>query len=354
MSGGVGGVQHQQAIVPVAHQPAQGGGGVLSYVKGSYSMLAESASARDIGTSLSTLGHGASDIYSGQYKSGAYKLLTGLVSTGASAVITVSDATSNIVGGAARGLDDAHREARNDAFDRHAPKEALAHMGGQLMYKAVQLGANTVQFGTGVLELLTYPAKATAVPTGGNPGVTQSTEQRVTSALNAFNDSPFVSNQVKTTVGHLTGLQPPNGMTQASFLAEVFSGAHVVQDGDGGALYDQLNQNPEAYNRGSSHYDNRNPLTLALGVPTNTHAMASQDSQRGIDLPNGMGHLLFGTRMNNGARESWFQIEAHGTGAREFAPHMADFFLHKASGFKQVAPFGFSGHSEKTNTELHV
>ncbi|MBV8587993.1 MAG: hypothetical protein JO308_17020, partial [Verrucomicrobia bacterium] len=95
MSGGVGGVQHQQAIVPVAHQPAQGGGGVLSYVKGSYSMLAESASARDIGTSLSTLGHGASDIYSGQYKSGAYKLLTGLVSTGASAVITVSDATSN-------------------------------------------------------------------------------------------------------------------------------------------------------------------------------------------------------------------------------------------------------------------
>ena len=185
-----------------------------------------------------------------------------------------------------------------------------------------------------------HPAKMFDVATGiKQVGVTESSAAAVRSALGAVQGDGSIPQQTKDLLNDITSLTPKKGLKESEdFTAEIFHGAHIVVN-DGGERYDSwVGQARDlgVQNRSSSHYDSNNPLH-------------SGDQQKGIDLPGGLGHLLFGTSRNpeTGEKSTWFQIEAHGTTAREMIPHLADWAVHKASGDSQVAPFGYSVHTEK-------
>ncbi|PVZ66305.1 hypothetical protein [Pelagibaculum spongiae] len=77
----------------------------------------------------------------------------------------------------------------------------------------------------------------------------------------------------------------------------------------------------------------------------------SDRSQYEVVLPN-MGCMLFGIRDSR----TWFQAERHAfsTGLLDKVAHLGDWLQHKKSGNRQVGPKGFSGFSEKLDTQLVV
>ena len=128
-----------------------------------------------------------------------------------------------------------------------------------------------------------------------------------------------------------------------SFHAVLARGGHFVVN-DNGALNDQLVQigGTSMIGRGSSHYK------------------GSGHAQHGMDLPNGLGHLLIG---KTDAGHTFFQLESHGTGGgattiqeklHDLAGHTQSYLQHIGSGsaYVQLGPQGCIEGSEKDNNHV--
>ncbi|OAI56250.1 hypothetical protein AYO49_04625 [Verrucomicrobiaceae bacterium SCGC AG-212-N21] len=332
------------------------------------SMVSESSSMRNltsgVGTTLTGVKNaikGPIDFFTGKPNTGVKEAMTGYMQIGTgllSTVTSVGTGVSDMITTPSRaflgGL-----QSRMESTSEALKSTGWEKTGNTLSWLTVPVKVTDtmmkgMQIVTGGAELLTYPEKVTNLLTGDTPiGVSESSQSRVQTSLGKLEGSWSVSEETRDMVNLLTSLKPPEGMSQDEFISEIFHGAHVVVSDDGGRTYGEIAGHSEGYDRVSSHYDNRTIIGMKLGWDTNTHPQKTTDKQKGIDLPFGLGHLLVGTRSTEGGgKETWFQIEAHGDTARESIQHGTDFVLHLSSGKSQVAPFGYSTHSEKNQVEI--
>jgi hypothetical protein len=164
------------------------------------------------------------------------------------------------------------------------------------------------------------------------------TQQGVKDALNALDGALGNGQGVTRGDDQMT-------MSQQDFHSALLKGAHFVKS-DGGTLYDQMKTLPGFAQRTSSHY------TGVQGTHPNF----------GMDLPNGMGHLLIGKTSGG---DTFFQLESHGTGGGaqslreklgDFAGHTQAYLQHIGGGssYVQVGPKGCIEASEKDNKHFTV
>jgi hypothetical protein len=125
-------------------------------------------------------------------------------------------------------------------------------------------------------------------------------------------------------------------LTSEEFHAALMLGAHFVKQ-DEGNLYNALGRVSGMKKRGSSHYKKQ------------------KAPQFGMDLPEGLGHLLVGLTTDG---NSFFQLESHGLGnaskafsdsAGEFVGHMRAYGQHAYGheSYVQIGPGGCIAASEK-------
>lgn len=159
--------------------------------------------------------------------------------------------------------------------------------------------------------------------------------------------APARTKQLEAQVAAM-GLSPAQQQTLALLekhgvsTVDLWHGSHVVFDGDGGKLYEQLKALQGAEPRTSSHYS---------GVKTQQY-----------QLTFGAAPLLFGEDQNG---NTWLQMEGHafhaqldpdhlGPELKDDALHMANYFEYLAMGkAKNIGPLGTSPHAEH-HDPLHV
>lgn len=172
-------------------------------------------------------------------------------------------------------------------------------------------------------------------------GAPQQPDAAVTSALQQLDTAFALSNQ-QTRGG--ANLQNFNAN---EFHAALLMGAHFVVP-DGGALLNALTtQGPGAQ-----------PSAASFNARTSSHY--NGQNQFGMDLPNGMGHLLVGTTANG---DTFFQLESHGLGnpnqgtmetLSEVFGHTVSYLQHigTSDDYVQIGPQGCIAGSEKDNNHV--
>lgn len=233
---------------------------------------------------------------------------------------------------------------------------ALTSMQDSLMHKVGQTSISVLNAGASlsrVYDLVSGNTSTTPDEVLGNTDKLIKIESRVREVVDENNSdaSPEIMqviNKMLSLASHVQNADSTS-LTRSQYMGAVFSGAHVVVS-DGGKLFKEWASTPGINweNRQSSHYQQaRSSSSMIDGIIKGIQdkfSPLSKHPQKGIDLPGGLGHLLIG-RTDNG--DTFFQLEAHGTSARDFLPHMMDFFLHKASGNAQVGPLGLIQMTEK-------
>ena len=127
------------------------------------------------------------------------------------------------------------------------------------------------------------------------------------------------------------------------FHAALLRGAHFVVS-DGGELFQALTETEDS----------------AAGFNARTSSHYNGQDQFGMDLPNGMGHLLVG-RTESG--DTFFQLEAHGVGnpnqstmekVTEVLGHTVSYLQHIGSdtSYVQIGPQGCIAGSEKDGNHV--
>ncbi|MDK2126084.1 hypothetical protein [Parachitinimonas caeni] len=241
------------------------------------------------------------------------------------------------------------------------------------------VGSGVVSIGTKTFEKVggsTFATLSTVVAATGH--LTRLTNYQTTTLFGGLPNSPQFDNATTQNAGGLSGIyegirtdvvntpqstrdvltrlntafgnansQERDGddinLNQQEFHAALARGCHFVVE-DGGALYTQLQQDGNgAFNaRSSSHYK------------------GSGHQQFGMDLPDGLGHLLIG-RDHNG--DTFFQLESHGTGNPNQSTlekigsvlgHTQAYFQHIGSSlsYVQIGPQGCIAGSEKDNNHV--
>ena len=114
-------------------------------------------------------------------------------------------------------------------------------------------------------------------------------------------------------------------------LVHLFKGGHFVIE-DGGKCWQEGAKMEGSKPRRSSHQ--------------------SLDSQYSFQSKL-VKECLFGTRMVNGKKCSWVQLESHATGIRNILGHFLSFIQYKLSG-KNIGPYGKSAYTEARPLSLKI
>ncbi|MEI6805668.1 MAG: hypothetical protein WCK49_04085, partial [Myxococcaceae bacterium] len=144
----------------------------------------------------------------------------------------------------------------------------------------------------------------------------------------------FYNSAQKTQAGLINRLVKRYVNMRGEQLDEIFSGAHVVVEGDKAKLYEAIKNDPrtKAYERISSH--------------------ESRDPQYGLILEEGAGTLLTGTTASG---DTWFQFEGAPWGSeaslKNNLSHAKDYVVYKATG-KNQGPFGSSHYRDANPLKL--
>lgn len=237
---------------------------------------------------------------------------------------------------------------------------AYTGMQGGMLHKTGQIAISMLDAGASLTKAYDLVAGNTATAPNavfGDATALTHIKAQVENIINGT--SPDVTHAIQTLVAKIFSLashvQAMTPMTEDQYIGAVFSGAHIVV-ADGGALFQDWTGAPGLnwQNRQSSHYQEpRQSTGIADGVlnavADKFHPLAAHQ-QQGVDLPRGLGHLLIGRTPSASGGDTFFQLEAHGTSAREFFPHMMDFVLHKASGNAQGGPLGLIQMTEKPDS----